>query len=348
MKFRAGLVVGKFCPLHRGHQLLIDTAISQCEKVVVISYAKPGFEGYDCARREVWLRSLYPELKCLTIDDDWLAQHISSGGPVPYRGVPHDDESEGIHRLFTAWLCFDVLGETVDAVFTSEEYGDGFASALTGYFAQHGIQAPPVVHVSVDKARAIVPVSGSLIRENPFRYRKFLDDRIYASLVGRIALLGGESTDKSTLAAALAQRLKTSWVPEYGRELWEKKSGALVFGDMLEIGEVQIAREEGAARNADKWLVCDTTPLTTMFYSEALFGRTDPRLTALANRRYDNVFLCAPDIEFHQDGTRQDTAFRDRQHEWYLKMLKERAIAFKLISGQLEERVARCSAILPH
>ena len=43
MTFRAGLIVGKFCPLHKGHELLIKTAIAACESVVVISYAKPSY-----------------------------------------------------------------------------------------------------------------------------------------------------------------------------------------------------------------------------------------------------------------------------------------------------------------
>ena len=34
----AGLVVGKFCPLHRGHMHLIESAIAACDAVLVIGY----------------------------------------------------------------------------------------------------------------------------------------------------------------------------------------------------------------------------------------------------------------------------------------------------------------------
>jgi hypothetical protein len=37
-----------------------------------------------------------------------------------------------------------------------------------------------------------------------------------------MALLGGESSGKTTLARALAQSLGTTWVPEYGRQRWEE------------------------------------------------------------------------------------------------------------------------------
>ncbi|MFS2019786.1 AAA family ATPase, partial [Massilia sp. CT11-108] len=39
--------------------------------------------------------------------------------------------------------------------------------------------------------------------------------------VARVALLGAESTGKSTLAQALAARYGTLWVPEYLREFVE-------------------------------------------------------------------------------------------------------------------------------
>ena len=38
----------------------------------------------------------------------------------------------------------------------------------------------------------------------------------------RLALLGGESSGKTTLAIALAERLHVAWVPEYGRQRWEQ------------------------------------------------------------------------------------------------------------------------------
>ena len=41
MKHGLGLVIGKFCPPHRGHDLLIDAATTQSEQAVVIVCAKP-------------------------------------------------------------------------------------------------------------------------------------------------------------------------------------------------------------------------------------------------------------------------------------------------------------------
>ncbi len=117
-------------------------------------------------------------------------------------------------------------------------------------------------------------------------------------------------------------------VAEYGRELWEERAGQLAFADLLRIAEEQVAREQEAAGRAREWLVCDTTPLTTLFYSHVMFGCADPALEALAGRPYDVVVLCQPDFPFVQDGTRQDETFRARQHRWYEAELARRRIPF--------------------
>jgi len=152
-------------------------------------------------------------------------------------------------------------------------------------------------------------------------------------------LLGGESTGKTTLAQALAKALNTQWVSEYGRELWDAKQGKLEFDDMLHIANTQIEREDHFATEANGWLICDTSPLTTLLYSHAMFDRAAPELIDLACRQYDRVLLCAPDFEFIQDGTRRDDAFRQYQHDWYERELTKRQIPFSVLEGSLEERL---------
>jgi NadR type nicotinamide-nucleotide adenylyltransferase len=159
-------------------------------------------------------------------------------------------------------------------------------------------------------------------------------------------LLGGESSGKSTLAEALAREFSTSHVAEYGRELWDAKSGVLTFEDMLRIAEVQIQREEEAVMRANRFLFCDTSPLTTLFYSNHMFGKAEPALEHLAERRYDFTILCAPDFSFVQDGTRQPESFRMRQHDWYLNELAKREIACRLVTGSLEARIAQTRDLL--
>jgi nicotinamide riboside kinase len=136
-------------------------------------------------------------------------------------------------------------------------------------------------------------------------------------------------------------------VPEYGRQVWAEKAGQLDLADMAHIGRVQVASEEEAALRADRFVICDTSPLTTLFYSLHLFGQVEPALERMAEREYDLTVLCPPDFGFVQDGTRHGGSFRDEQHAWYLRQLAERGIPYLLAPGSLRERIDLVRAALP-
>lgn len=346
IEFKRGLIVGKFCPLHLGHELLINTALQQCRELILISYSKPEFPDYGRERREAWLQTRFPQTRCLVIDDEYLQIEAEKRGLDNLPVIPHNDDPEHEHRIFVGWLCQFFLNLQVDAVFTSEDYGDGFAQVLTQYFQRFNPSAKAVRHICVDKPRARVPISGTAARADIHAHRQFIAPEIYAGFVERVCLLGGESTGKTTLAARLAEELNTPWVPEFGRELWEQKNGQLHYNDMQHIGETQIRNEDEAANKANRWLICDTSPLTTMFYSQTMFNRVDDQLRVMADRKYHRVFLCAPDFDFVQDGTRKDETFRQQQHLWYLEELNRRGVCFHLLTGELATRTKTILAAL--
>lgn len=340
-----GLVVGKFCPLHLGHQRLIEFAGAQCDRLVILSYTRPEFPAYPPALRASWLEALFPEAIRLVLDDSVLADFALRTGSSA-RVLPTNDAPEEAHREFCAWVCHRMLGLSIDRVFTSESYGDGFAASLTRYFREHAAPDHHVEHLAYDPARATTPVSGSAIRHDPDALSDFLPGPVRSSLIKRIGIIGGESSGKTTLARLLAERHETIWVPEYGRELWIARDGALLFEDLHAIAVEQIAREETAALSARRWLFCDTTPLVTAFYSEAMFGRVDPALGTMAKRRYDHILLCAPDFDFVQDGTRRDAAFRQRQHDHYAQALAAEGVPYTEITGSIAERLPLADTIL--
>jgi len=337
-------VVGKFAPLHRGHELVIECALASCDEVVVISYSKPEMEGCAPESRANWLAARFPQTRRLVVSDETVASRLDGSEFVE---VPANGADAEIHRRFVAHLCRCVLEIEIDAVFTSEDYGDGFAATLESEQRRYSADAPSVRHVCVDRARSAVPVSATRIRADVHAHRHWLAPEVYASFVKRVCILGGESSGKSTLAERLAAALRTIHVPEYGRALWEERAGVLTFGDLRSIGDKQIGLEDEAAKCAREFLICDTSPLTTLFYSEHLFARADPALRRLAqSHRYHTTVLCAPDFPFVQDGTRQDDAFRHRQHRWYVDQLTARGEAWLLVDGSVAERVQRVCAHL--
>ena len=125
-----------------------------------------------------------------------------------------------------------------------------------------------------------------------------------------------------------------------------QKGGALVFDDMLRIGGKQRERELALAAGARDWLICDTSPLVTMFYSHDLFGMVDPALARLAASEYAVTFVCMPTIPFVQDGTRRDETFRWRQHAWYVAELERRGVAYTLLDGDEQARVSKAALVL--
>ena len=342
-RFRTGLVVGKFSPLHRGHEALIRGALEACERVIVISYSKPELAGCEAARREQWLAELFPAVHRLVVTDAFLIARAGAGAELT--ALPSNDAPDEVHRDFCVFLCETYASARVDAVFTSEDYGEGFAQHLTRRMRARNPGAAAVEHVSVDAGRVKVPISASLIRTDVHAHRQWLSPCVYASFVKRVCILGGESSGKSVLAQALAERLGTAFVPEYGRELWVARAGQLAYEDLLAIARRQVELEESRARQSCRYVFCDTSPLTTLFYSLEMYGHADAALAALARRPYDSHILCAPDFEFVQDGTRRDADFRQRQHDWYLERLGRRSLQYFLAEGPLSRRV---TAVMAH
>jgi NadR type nicotinamide-nucleotide adenylyltransferase len=176
-----------------------------------------------------------------------------------------------------------------------------------------------------------------------------MSPRVYASLVQRVALVGTESSGKSTLARALAERLDTRWTHEYGRELWEAQDLQGSFADHLRIAARQREREDAAARHARAFLFCDTNAWTTLHWSLRSYGCADDRLQALVDRTMaDYVWIvCDNDFGWVQDGTRElagdaASAFQAQQ----IGDLEARGVPFHVVSGPVEARVARVLDIL--
>ena len=157
----------------------------------------------------------------------------------------------------------------------------------------------------------------------------------------RLALLGGESSGKTTLAIALAEALHTVWVPEYGRQLWQELRQTLSVAQLLQVAQRQVALEDEALPRAQGWLVCDTTPLTTLQYCLHDHGQAPPELHALARRNYDLQVLCMPDFGFVQDGCRRDDGFRQQQHQWALQQLAAQGVQPLQVQGSVDQRVAQ-------
>jgi NadR type nicotinamide-nucleotide adenylyltransferase len=171
--------------------------------------------------------------------------------------------------------------------------------------------------------------------------------------VARVAILGAESTGKSTLTAALAAHYGALWVPEYLREFVETEGRVPREDDQPGIARTQLAREDALAAKAQeegrRLLFCDTTPLMTAVYSRIYWGRVQaPELLALeAAHDYALTFVAAPDLPWVADGLQRDSdAVRQRVHACLLEVLAGRGIAWTLLTGDLAQRLRQADAAL--
>lgn len=166
--------------------------------------------------------------------------------------------------------------------------------------------------------------------------------------VARVAILGAESSGKSTLAAALASHYNTVWVPEYLREFVETEGRVPDESDQYPIARTQMEREDAAAQVATRFLFCDTTPMMTALYSRWYWGRVDAKLSLLERRHdYACTLVTAPDCPWEADGLqRASEEVRQAIYEQVLQMLHERDIPYLLVTGELPQRLRQLACFL--
>ncbi len=305
-----GLIVGKFYPPHRGHKYLIDFGASQVDELTVIVCQRPG-ESPPAELRAAWLREIHPTVNVLLIDD-----------------VYDEQDSRVWAENSIRWL-----GDAPDVVFTSEDYGDRFAHFL-------GCR-----HVLVDKARQAVPVSGTEVRRTPLACWEYLEPPVRGWYARRVCLVGAESTGKTTLAQMLAEHYQTVWVSEYGREYSAQKlahEGGYDWRseEFAHIARTQCLREDEAARQANKVLICDTDAFATSIWHRRYHGERSPEVEAIveAHRRPDLYLLTDVNTPFVQDGTRDGEAIRGWMHQTFLEELTARQRPFAFLSGSIQTR----------
>ena len=126
-----------------------------------------------------------------------------------------------------------------------------------------------------------------------------------------VALLGAESTGKTTLAHELGAALsalgrRTAVVPEYLREFCAQHQRTPRQDEQRAIAAEQTRRIDAAAHTHDI-VVTDTTALMIAVYSDHVFG--DTRLYAAAlddHARCDVTLLTALDLPWLPDGLQRD------------------------------------------
>jgi HTH-type transcriptional repressor of NAD biosynthesis genes len=318
-QFYHSVVCGKFYPPHRGHHYLIDTAIEQSDNVTVLVCWRSD-ETIPVEKRIECLKEEHPTVKIISI-------------PC----IPDDDDSPGWGKY-----TLDVLGFIPNAVFSSEKYGEPYAEAM-------GCE-----HVEVDIKRKFVPISGTQIRNNPYKYFDYLSPVMKAYYALRIVVVGAESTGTTTLAEALAKKYKTICVSEYGRTYtkWKYEKGNVGWysGEFVHIAEEQNKLEDLYARNANKVLICDTDSFATMLWQKRYCNVITEDIQKLGKNRNTYYILTGDEIPFVQDkdNLRDGEHIRHDMHKEFEASLASTDKKFVTVTGSHEERMKDAIAFIDY
>ncbi len=159
------------------------------------------------------------------------------------------------------------------------------------------------------------------------------------SEIKKIAIVGPESTGKSTMSAYLADHYQTVWVPEYARGYCEKLTEPPTWQDEINMFYGQIALEEEYLPQANKLLICDTTFITVKIWSDYTFGRSPQEvLDELPKHPYDLYLLLSIDLPWEEDPLRDFPHMREYFMEVWYKELNALKANYVLISGTGQDR----------
>lgn len=150
---KIGFTIGKFAPLHKGHQYLIEKALSEMDEFYVIIY-ETKVTTIPIETRANWIKQIYPQIKL-----------IYAKNPPGQYGL--DEKSV---KIQTNYLKKVIHGIPVTHFYNSEPYGKFVARNL-------GIE-----EVQVDRKREKFPISATEIRKNIKEKEFFMDEIVYRDL----------------------------------------------------------------------------------------------------------------------------------------------------------------------
>ena len=149
-----------------------------------------------------------------------------------------------------------------------------------------------------------------------------------------IAIVGPESTGKSTLASDLASHYNTVCVPEYSREFLSSLNRPYVKEDLLAIAKGQLAEEQKYRGKADRLIFLDTDLFVVKVWSEFKYGDCDPSILQLLSTNQAGFYLLtSPDIPYEEDPLRESPKDRERLFDIYHKVLVDAGVDFHVVEG---------------
>ncbi len=155
-----------------------------------------------------------------------------------------------------------------------------------------------------------------------------------------VAIVGPESTGKSTLTKLLAERYQTLWSEEYAREYLTALERPYEQSDLLEIAKGQLELAEKAKVKGNGIVFHDTDLLVIKVWSEFKYEDCDPWILEQFEANQAELYLLTDfNIPYEEDSLRENPKQRRELFEIYEQELIKSEANYQVIKGDLSDRL---------
>lgn len=293
---KTGVIFGRFFPVHVGHLDFIMEASCKVSKlyVVLCSDSKNDTQfAQETSFRKIpnpkdRLRFLKNLLK---YQENIQVLHMVED-KIPSYPNGWQDWSNEVKALFAT------LPNHPDVMFTNDK------DDVADYQKYLGLEVE-----FLKKDRKQFPISGKEIRMNPYLNWDFIPNEVKPFFALKVAIVGGESTGKTTMVNKLARAFNTTSAWEYGREYIFSNLGgdeaSLQYSDYEKIAFGQKSYIDRALRFANRVAIIDTDYVTTQAFCLEYEHKAHPRVSEfIVNEPFDIVIFLSNDTPWVDDGLR--------------------------------------------
>ncbi len=148
---KIGFTIGKFAPLHKGHEMLIKKGVNENDEFYIL-INDTDIINIPLKQRAEWIKKMFPTTRVIL-------------GENPPKQFGMDENSI---KIQTDYLLEMFKGIPVTTFYSCEEYGKYVAKAFNGKFV---------------KLEKYIPISATKIRGNIEENKEYLEKNIYEDLI---------------------------------------------------------------------------------------------------------------------------------------------------------------------
>lgn len=341
---KIGITFGGYCPLHRGHLDVIMKAKKENDLCYVIVC---GYDGEPRANEiNLHLKERYKLVKEFFKDDEQITV------------LQQSDTELGLDESMSDSNWEIWANSAMTKIYDAGKFALEEAHTFTFYVAEWNYKTSlERLGYTVEYMDKDLPVSGTAIRKNPFKYWNYIAKTYKPFLAKKILIVGTASEGKTTLVKDISNYFGITNVMEYGREYMEKKNMLdpdLNYNDFREFLIWQFENYKKKLEDSDNMgcVIADTDRCVTLMYAYEYAQRPEMnlskeeyenlyKLASTLDMKWDKVFMFPPHNKFVDDGSRymaqSSMSERQKNFDVLCKIMKDFGIEYEILNGNFYE-----------